>query len=198
MCDIFSLSLVGKWTLGGSVLLTVRFAGRHICEEQEAEVLTHREGQVQAGEETFGKLWIKTRIVQTEVAEGHKEPRSRVQSDAEPPYVRLGAETYWGTDRWQVIGNLETHTHSSCFCAYISRHVEGDGALKYEDKGQYLTVRPGGVVKMKSRGYEDTCHQSKQRQTHCPYNTRGEGHSQDERPLMAKDVRAWYHPDLQQ
>lgn len=80
--------------VGGSVLLTVRFARRHICEEQEAEVLTHREGQVQAGEETFGELRIKTRIVQTEVAEGHEEPRCRVQSDAEPPYVRLGAETY--------------------------------------------------------------------------------------------------------
>lgn len=30
-----------------------------------------------------------------------------------------------------MAGNWEpgdTHTHSSCFCAYISRHVEGEGA----------------------------------------------------------------------
>lgn len=111
------------WSCNFQVLLTVCFAGWHICEEQEAEVLTHRKGQVQAGEETLGELRIKTGIVQTEVAEGHEEPRGRVQSDAESPYVRLGAETYRGTDRWQVIGNLETHKHTQfCFCANISRH----------------------------------------------------------------------------
>lgn len=181
---------------GGSVLLTVRFAGWHICEEQEAEVLTHREGQVQAGEETLGELGIKTRIVQTEVAEGHEEPRRRVKSDAEPPYVRLRAETYWGTDRWQVIGNLDTHT-TLVFRAQLFQDLWVEAVVgKYDEQG-YLTVRPSGIIKMKSRWYEDTCHQSKQRQTHSSYNTCGEGHPQDERPLMAKDVRTWYHPDLQ-
>lgn len=58
------------------MILTVCFAGRHIREEQEAEVLTHREGQVQAGEETLGELGVETCVVQTEVAEGHQEPRS--------------------------------------------------------------------------------------------------------------------------
>lgn len=91
------------------MLLTVRFTGWHIREEQEAEVLTHGEGQVQAGEETLGELGIKTRIVQTEIAEGHEEPRRRVQSDAEPPYVRFRAKADRGTDRWQIIGNLDTH-----------------------------------------------------------------------------------------
>lgn len=185
-------------TFGGFVLLTVRFAGWHIREEEEAEVLAHREGQVQAGQETLGELGIKTRIVQAEVAEGHEEPRSRVQSDAETPYVRLGAETYWGTDGWQVIGNLDTHTHIVLvFRAHLFQDLwEEDMVCKYDEKG-YLTVCPGGIVKMKGRGYEDTCHQSKQRQTHGSYDTCCEGHPQDERPLMAKDVRAWYHLDLQ-
>lgn len=89
-----------------------------------------------------------------------------------------------------------THTHSVVASVHISFKICEDVVCNYDEKG-YLTVCPGGIVKMKSRGYEDTCHQSKQRQTHSPYDTRGEGHSQDERPLMAKDVRAWYHPDLQ-
>lgn len=87
---------------------TVCFTGWHICEQQQAEVLTDREGQVHTAEWVLREPRRKTRLVKSEVGKRHQEPGSWVQSDAQPPYVGLGAEADGGADGGQVVGNLET------------------------------------------------------------------------------------------
>lgn len=55
---------------------TVCFAGRHICEEQQAQVLADREGQGHTAEEALRKPRRKTRLVKSEVGKSHQDPGS--------------------------------------------------------------------------------------------------------------------------
>lgn len=55
---------------------TVCFAGRHICEEQQAQVLTDREGQGHTAEWTLREPRWKTRLVKSEVGKCHQDPGS--------------------------------------------------------------------------------------------------------------------------
>lgn len=96
-------------------LLTVRLTGWYICEEQEAEVFRQRKGQAQAAEWTLREFRGEACLVKFEVGERDQQPRCRVQSNAEPPYVALGTQAYRGTDRWQVVRNLQTYRKDSCF-----------------------------------------------------------------------------------
>lgn len=88
--------------------LTVCLIRWHICKKQQAQVLKNGKGQVQAAECALGGPGSKAGLVKPEVGKGHQKPRSRVQSDAEPPDVALRTEADRGTDGWQVVGNLKT------------------------------------------------------------------------------------------
>lgn len=95
-----------------------------------------------------------------------------MQSDAEPPYVGLGAQADGGADGWQVVGNLETDEHDFTLLQIY---------FKY---GHYLAVSAGGVFKVKNIRYKDTCDQSKEGQRESPQDVGGERHPEEQRSLM--------------
>lgn len=96
-----------------------------------------------------------------------------MQSDAEPPYVGLGAQADGGADGWQVVGNLETG------------ELDFTHLQIYFKQAHYLAVSAGGVFKVKNRRYEDTCDQTKEGQRESPQDAGGERHPDEQGSLMA-------------